>query len=322
MQRSGIVILKGARKLYSKAFKTSVMPRPVSEQDADTCAQIIYDALADEQPRMIARLGSTEMSCISNYLGIKQGRNYLKFIQGMAQPWWWEEGRIAQMQNWSGFFPPTQQKIEQFCELMLKDVEQVDVLGSWIPEEKYLEHELKDAKKIRFIYLDPFWSNQPWTRALKDKKVLVVHPFAETIQRQYKKRELIFENGLLPSFQLTTIPAVQSIAGNKTNFADWFEALDFMKAEIDKVDYDICLIGAGAYGLPLAAHVKRRGKKGFHMGGSLQLLFGIRGKRWEKPDYASGSKLNYPGLFNEYWIRPGENEKPKNSEKVEDNCYW
>lgn len=49
-----------------------------------------------------------------------------------------------------------------------------------------------------------------------------------------------------------------------------------MKDEIDKRDYDIALIGCGAYGFPLAAHIKRSGKKAVHLGGALQLLFGIK----------------------------------------------
>ena len=43
---------------------------------------------------------------------------------------------------------------------------------------------------------------------------------------------------------------------------------EYMKAEINKSNYDICILGCGAYGFPLAAHVKRMGKKAIHMGGS------------------------------------------------------
>lgn len=130
----------------------------------------------------------------------------------------------------------------------------------------------------------------------------------------------------MPQFQLTTIKAIQSLGDENTDFKDWFEALDYMKAEIDKVDYDICLIGCGAYGFHLAAHVKRSGKKGFHYGGSLQLLFGIKGKRWEDPNYGVKewgiSHGFYSNLMNDNWIRPGDLNKPKNAQKVEDACYW
>jgi hypothetical protein len=37
--------------------------------------------------------------------------------------------------------------------------------------------------------------------------------------------------------------------------------------DIDCLEFDVALIGAGAYGLPLAACVKRLGKKAIHMGG-------------------------------------------------------
>ncbi len=88
-----------------------------------------------------------------------------------------------------------------------------------------------------------------------------------------------------------------------------------MEDEIDKHDYDIALIGCGAYGFPLAAHVKRRGKKAVHLAGTLQLLFGIIGSRWEHDEL-------YNQLFNEYWCRPNENEKPQTANHVENGCYW
>ena len=41
-------------------------------------------------------------------------------------------------------------------------------------------------------------------------------------------------------------------------------------------NFDIALIGCGAYGFPLAAFVKGIGKKAVHIGGPLQLFFGIK----------------------------------------------
>lgn len=62
--------------------------------------------------------------------------------------------------------------------------------------------------------LEPWFSDYPWSAALKGKKVLVIHPFSETIQKQYKNREYIFPNTeILPEFELQTLKAVQTIAG-------------------------------------------------------------------------------------------------------------
>ncbi|MBW8332453.1 MAG: hypothetical protein K0M40_10570 [Prolixibacteraceae bacterium] len=267
---------------------------------------------------MIARFGSTELACLLNYKGVNDSkRSSIDYIKGKSLKWWWDKGIIDQMQNWSGFFPPEIEKIEKFCQLMLNDIPQVDILGSWLLEENFFKNELSSTKQLVLEDIEPFFSQNPWTKALEGKKVLVVHPFAETIEQQYKKRKWLFENNLLPEFELITIKAVQSIAGEKTEFADWFEALESMKNKIDAIEYDICIIGAGAYGFPLAAHVKRKGKKSIHLAGVTQLLFGIKGRRWE--NYIVWP---YTNLYNENWVRPGENEKPKNAKVVEGACYW
>lgn len=282
--------------------------------------ELIYNQLISNKPCMIARFGSTEILCLTNYLGVKHPntfKNYKSFVKSQTPPWWWEASTIRQMQQWSGFFPESVSKIEQFCELMLNDIPQVDILGSWLKQESFFQKELGNVKRIVLEDMEPFFASNHWTRALEGKKVLVVHPFTETIEHQYLKRKSLFENNLLPAFELKTIQAVQSIAGVKTEFADWFEALESMKNKIDNTDYDICIIGAGAYGFPLAAHVKRMGKKAIHLAGVTQLLFGIKGKRWE--NYIVWPYMN---LYNEHWVRPGEHEKPKNAQVVEGACYW
>ena len=121
----------------------------------------------------------------------------------------------------------------------------------------------------------------------------------------------------LPQMELMTMKAVQTIAGQKDNrFRNWFEALEYMHQETQKYDYDIAILGCGAYGFPLAARIKRDGKKAIHMGGATQILFGIKGKRWEHHEVISN-------LFNEYWIKPSEQETPKRRDRIEDNgCYW
>lgn len=317
MNKYLIIALKIIRKILN-GKKNEV---PACIEDATVASQLIFNALTSDGACMIARFGSTELTCLANYIGVhQQQKQYINYIKGKSNPWWWDRNIINQMQLWSGFFPARQDKVEQFCQLMLQDAPEIDILGSWLANESLFDNVLSNVHKINLELLNPYFSPQPWTRALAGKKVLVVHPFASTIAQQYKKRELLFKDNLLPEFDLKTIKAVQSIAGNLTQFEDWFAALDFMKAEIDKHDYDICLIGCGAYGFPLAAHVKRMGKKAFHLGGSLQLLFGIRGKRWENANY--NPKYNYAQLINEHWVKPGQEEKPENASIVEGACYW
>ena len=121
-----------------------------------------------------------------------------------------------------------------------------------------------------------------------------------------------YSDFILPEFaSLQVIPAVQTIAGNTEGHETWFDALKQMESEIDKADFDVALIECGAYGYPLAAYCKSIGKQGIHIGGSLQLYFGIKGKRWDRF-----------GFYNEFWVSPGDSERPANLLKVEDGCYW
>jgi len=269
---------------------------------------------------MIARLGSTEMLCMTNYLGVKYPDKYKSiknYVMEQTPPWWWSKSSIVQINNWSGFFPARIDKVEKFCELMISDLKNVDILGSWLKEESFFSRELCNAKRVMLEDIEPFFTPNPWTKMLKNKKVLVVHPFAKTIRSQYEKREKLFDNGLLPQFDLDVIQAVQSIAGQETEFDDWFAALDSMKDQLANRNFDICILGCGAYGFPLASFTKKIGKQAIHLGGVTQLLFGIIGKRWEQ--YVV---YPYSNLFNDYWVRPDKIEIPKRARLVEGGCYW
>lgn len=93
--------------------------------------------------------------------------------------------------------------------------------------------------------------------------------------------DCLFPNtNILPEFQLRIIKAVQVIGGKGTSgYTDWFDALEHMKIQIRECDFDIALLGCGAYGLPLAAYIKQLGKQAIYVGGSLQLMFGIRQRK-------------------------------------------
>jgi hypothetical protein len=330
MNQISIFSLKALRKIYAKIFSVQPLAEPECIQDADIASKLIYDKLMSEEPCMIARFGSTELMTLVNYLGVhNEGKkNIFKYIQGKELDWWWNKNCLRQMQQWSGFFPPTIEKIEQFCELMIEDMKELDILGSWLANERYFENELNDITFVHLRLLDPYWSEEnPWTKALQGKNVLVIHPFAKLIEQQYRKnRTNLFKNtNILPLFNLQTIKAIQSLGGETNGFKDWFESLNWMKNEIDKREYDICLLGCGAYGFPLAAHVKQQGKKAFHLGGELQILFGIRGKRWENPNLGGEWGMPYGfhlSMMNEYWVRPTDDLKPKNADIVENACYW
>jgi hypothetical protein len=258
--------------------------------------------IESKQPFMAARLGAVEIKAIL-YMKYPLLRFILrKYVH-------------KNMERNAGFFPVTKQSLLKFGEISITEMQCIDILFSWRPEEILLKKELQNSYKASFddTNIHPEY-DAFWTKYLAGKKVLVIHPFALTIEQQYKnnRTKLFSRTDFLPEFKsLTTIKAVQSIAGNHAGFESWFDALDYMKKEIDNKDFDIALIGCGAYGLPLAAFIKQKGKQAIHLGGVLQLYFGIKGKRW-----------NDWGIYNKYWVSPNETEIPQGAEKVEDGCYW
>jgi len=280
----------------------------------DEASDLISKRLNEDKPLMVARFGAVELSCIINYIHIKG--NLFKNISNVlsGHPYFLNYNKSVQfsMTNNAGFFPSTKDNLDKFSKLYLENAKNIDILVSWMKMSENID-------KIFLDDLDSFRHKNPWTQTLEGKKVLVIHPFEDSIRSQYKRRELLFEDKrVLPKFELITLKAVQTIGGKGENdFKDWFEALKYMTNKIDKIDFDIALIGAGAYGLPLASYIKQLDKKAIHVGGSLQCLFGIKGARWEDPVYDYNNKY-----YNEYWIRPLESERPKTAEKVENACYW
>ncbi len=309
------------KKIYPLFFTPASLPAIDYEKDQKKIQQMMIHLLQSSQPCMIARFGSTELLAITNYLGIKNNpHSPLKYIKGEIAEWWWNKSAVRALRDNSGFFPLTESNVGQFCEMMIKDAKQVDMLGCWLPEEYHLRHELANATRVKLSCLEPPYlhddtSIPSWTSALKGKKVLVIHPFARTISSQYEKREHLFKRkDILPDFDLRIIKAVQSLGGD-SGFKNWFDALAWMEDQMDHTNYDTCIIGCGAYGFPLAAHAKQTGHHAIHLGGATQLLFGIKGKRWDlRPEFRQ--------MYNEYWVRPSQDEKPKIASRVEDACYW
>ena len=266
--------------------------------------KLLVDAVQNNKPYMAARFGTSEGAALYEYwkkqiLGGKYSVKYLNQICTL-----------------SGFFPNNLEKIYEWAKLETEACSDLDLLGcmNFVGEEWVYKTFCSHANLMPAGGLSS--ASKGWAWCLEGKKVLVIHPFTDTIQKQYKNnREKIFPGtNALPLFDLKCIKAVQTIAdATDSRFTDWFEALDYMTEEALRQDFDIALLGCGAYGFPLASRIKKMGKTAIHMGGSLQTLFGIKGSRWNK---------NNNNMFNEFWVYPSPEETPEGFEKVEGGCYW
>jgi hypothetical protein len=290
----------------------------VVEYDSAGAEKLIRARLTDIRPFMATRFGTVELDALRWAVYKKNWpQRILDFIRQDIAHWDFPEHIFPSLENNAGFFPANHETLQKFLNLHLEAIDQIDILASWQKRESFFENRLSNAKRIHLGDLGPPVNTEhPWTELLEGQRVLVIHPFEQTILHQYARREMIFSNPkTLPAFELITLKAVQSVANSPTGFTSWFDALDWMKSQINQTEFDIALIGCGAYGMPLAAHVKMLGKKAIHFGGSLQLLFGIKGKRWDEWKHITD-------LYNDYWIRPLPSDHPSGFQKVEEGCYW
>lgn len=319
-----IFLLKLLRKGYQITFKKIQKQIPeyknyvqLYDQEAN---DYIRNLLLDNRPCMISKFGSVELNALIQYQSIKQKKysikNIYEFITYKRPTLWWQVGITNLCKN-AGFFPNNSLLLQDFYNINIQAMSNIDVLGSYLYGEYFFRKELEHAKKVNLNgFYAPFFYKNPWTKALKGRKVLVIHPFDSEIQYQYKKREHIWNDPeILPEFTLITYKSIVSILGIQTPYNTWFDALKKMQNDICQIDFDIAIIGCGAYGMPLAAFVKNIGKQAIHLAGWTQILFGIMGKRWEE----NSEILKYT---NKYWIRPFPQNVPQNSNEIENGCYW
>jgi hypothetical protein len=299
------------------------------ETTSDNCdyfgqaaSNLIKEGLESDAPFAVSRFGHSELRAVLTFIHNAERNSRIKkmisYITGEKVEPWWSDNTLKLITHNAGVFPKDIEVIENFCKLVLSDMSQIDVLGSWLGGERWIKQVMPTTKFIRFHDFYHFLHADPWTAALKNKKVLVVHPFSKSIENQYKLKDKIFAGvHTLPDFELITYKAVQSIAGNKPEgFQTWFNALDAMKSDFSKIEFDIAILGCGAYGMPLASFIKRDlNKKAVHLGGNTQILFGIKGSRWE-------TDPTFSCIFNDYWTKPLIEETPDGHKTIDSNCYW
>lgn len=297
-------LVQKAADLY-RGLRFAMKYRGVDILSAEAGNNQARELLESGRPFLFARCGATEMRTVADYLQ-NGGRNFA-------------EKTRQDVRNLSGVFPTDDATLEEFCRTYIDCAHTADLLALWNvgAEREVIKGCAKTTRFAKLRALEPYYHPHPWSAALAGKRVLVVHPFKTTIERQYARREQLFPGTqVLPEFaDLRVVRAVQGLGGQETGYASWFDALAAMEQQMDAAPYDVAITGAGAYSLPLAAHARDTGHAAVQMSGATQLLFGIKGKRWD--DHPIISRL-----YNEAWVRPDETEGITHKEKVEGGSYW
>jgi len=297
-------VINGNRERRA-ARKVSIVPGPEANR-------WITDVIMAGKPAALGKLGSSECWTLAWHLGLR------RFYKYTWSPPSFGELDLAEQ---SGVFPNNEETFHRFAEVYLERLRLFDGLAVWfnIGESEVLSRYCPTARRLELQSLEPYFFNPAWSSALVGKRVLVVHPFETSIRRQFARREKLWSTrpDVLPPFELEFVRSPYGFS--KTNFTDWMEMNRWLESEVEtcfrRKPFDVALIGCGASGLPLAGFVKKLGAIGIHTGGATQLFFGIRGGRWDRmPEFQA--------FFNEAWVRPQQDETPKEAPKVDKGGYW
>ena len=335
--------LRRLRRVIGKVFKLTEPDLKLGQLDyaefgyetnlrGEYFQQYLYDKINGKEPFLLTRFGCGVLLGAIDYVNRPSISNIYKYLTHKTDCVGINKYTGEALYVGDGFYPIDKASIYKFGSLIYSILPQIDILASIMKQETYFDNIYKkDLKRCAFEDMEPWRWKSPWTSALKGKKVLVIHPFVTSIRYQYDKYwnkishigsgggYLFGNEDVMPYFELELIRAVQSknISNNPYDqYESWFDALEFLKGEIDKKkDFDIAILGCGAYGMPLGAYIKMKGKQAIHMGGALQYLFGIKSKRGDEIE-------DIRKLYNEHWIRPLPEDIPQNYMKMENGCYW
>jgi hypothetical protein len=268
---------------------------------------VISHYLKHNLPFAAGKIGVTELNILHDYINPKCIFEYLRH----------------EVEDIAGLYPYTDETAKSFSDDMLDRLGDVDLIPQWSKQRPTFEQYVLDkycpkAHRTLLQHLEPYYFDKPWTNHLEGKTVLVFSPFAESIIRNYTNLDKIWGGKIKPNFNLKVarypfaIP-IDSEAKQKysTSQRVYQEYLDILRREV----FDVGIFGTGWTSLLFTVECKRLNKIGIHLGGSTQILFGIKGQRWREIE-------EFQPFFNEHWTDPTNEEKPDMYKKVEGGCYW
>jgi hypothetical protein len=285
---------------------------------------IISQIIESGGPKLIGRLGGTEARVLGCYQDIFKGKSLWDPLSTLYSLTVFKK-RLSQLNSGAGVYPLNQIVIKSFVTEQLEALNSIDILGTWGSTFTWVEkYALRNSqtKSVSHhsvapwieIYPSGSKSLKPWAFSLSGKKILVISGFSQSFKSQHERIEKVFPVTTYPKYSAEFITCPISTGGLPDGLT-WVDHLERMKKEMESKDFDVALISAGAYALPLAHHAKKLGRIGITCGGELQLFFGVLGKRWEQMEKVRKYQ-------NEYWVRPSESERPANWREIENGCYW
>jgi len=229
--------------------------------------------------------------------------------------------------NQEGVFPASCEFYLEFNRFYMKHVKNLDCLGLFYEpasiEMALVKHYHLNNKFIHFVSQEPGRTDEEcYLPCFRDKKVLLICPFADLLKSRATREifEGVWSKFGKKWFYPDQVDAVEFPYGfaktTQEKYSSVIDLFQFIMERIGQKNFDVALIGAGGLSIPIASSLKNMGKIAIDLGGHLQIVFGVVGKRWR--DW-SDMKEKY---FNEYWIDMPPRYKPKETDVCDNGAYW
>lgn len=232
----------------------------------------------------------------------------------------------------AGVFPATANSAHQWIRATEEAIRNTDLLvaGWYAPianeERQYIKTLGKNGPYLPLRALEPYYVpyEHQWSRFFLYRKVAIVSSFANFAVDQSKHANLLWpdrHDSLLPEADYIAIETgyapslAQGRAAWPSSIDSWQEAVDSVVKQVVDSGAEIVLIGCGGLGMIIGHRLKELGKVCIVMGGAIQVLFGIKGKRWETHSVISR-------FWNPTWKYPPLERVPLGADKIEGGCYW
>jgi hypothetical protein len=293
--------------------------------DLESAAKLLRERLEQHtHPIAIGRHGATELRVLLFYTSMRlYGTPYPNYL-------------VYQMEHEAGLFPATPEMIDKWAHEYLSSLKMFDLyVTGWVTDIAEQESGLMNAyapdtiRGLPLRVLEPYYVNRDiqWSNGLQNKHVAVVSSFANTMEKQLRNKECIWgdiHNNILPSsakWSFVKTGYCPKLAGNRDEckwppfIKTWEDAVDYIVNEVKNTGAEIALIGCGSLGVLISSRLKKLGISSVVMGAAIQVIFGIKGNRWETHDIIGK-------LWNSAWIYPSESEIPEYANRFEGACYW
>lgn len=178
-----------------------------------------------------------------------------------------------------------------------------------------------NKKYIHSRILEPFYEfeNKEYEPPFQNLNILIIHSHKETIEKQIQTLDTLFDKPIFVNCTFTLIQPPRQNAGfcdGKSwsyHFNNWKNKLD---EELKNHSFDTSLVSAGGFGMITCNYLFTKHKLNtIYVGGGLQLLFGIKGARWNNHPIISN-------LYNKNWTNVLPNDIPPQKQICENGCYW